>query len=73
VATKSIRDWAFDIVSADESPKTAVDVTTRMLQKGYSPRRTTKSESQLRRSVWLALSRDERVRKVGRGLFAAKS
>ena len=51
--------------------KSAQEIADRMIADGYKPA-ATKSSSQLRRSVWVALSRDDRVRRVAPGKFAAK-
>jgi hypothetical protein len=72
MARVTIRNLAFTTVASDGKPKTAAEVTERILRGGYQPR-DTKNPQQLRRSVWVALSRDERVKKVGAGQFAAKN
>jgi hypothetical protein len=72
VAAKRINEWAYDVLAGDGGTKSAGQIAEAMLRAGYEPRGT-KNEGQLRRSVWVALSRDARVKKVGPGTFALKT
>ncbi len=65
-----IQQRAWEVLKAGGT-KTSQEVADQMIAGGYSPA-ATKSPSQLRRSVWVALTRDARVRKVAPGKFAAK-
>ena len=70
MAHKTIRDWAYETLASRPGPANYREIADRMQRAGHRPARSTRNpEGQLRRSVWVALTRDNRVVKVGAGTF----
>lgn len=70
MARTTIRDAAYEILASSRGPANYREVAERMRRAGYQPARRAKNpEDQFRRSVWVALTRDRRVVKVGPGMF----
>jgi hypothetical protein len=70
MARKTIRDAAYDVLASSRGPANYREVAERMERAGHRPARNAKNpEGQFRRSVWVALTRDSRVVKVGPGMF----
>jgi soluble P-type ATPase len=70
VAKATIRDRAYEILASSSGPMNYRDIAERVRAAGYKSRRlATGSQDQLKRSVWVALTRDERVVNVGSGTF----
>jgi hypothetical protein len=70
VPRTTIRDAAYQVLASSRGPANYRDVAEQMQRAGFQPPRSAKNpEGQLRRSVWVALTRDDRVVKVGPGVF----
>jgi hypothetical protein len=70
VARTTIRDAAYEVLASSRRPANYREVAEQLQRAGFRPARQAKNpEGQFRRSVWVALTRDDRVVKVGPGLF----
>jgi hypothetical protein len=70
VARKTIRDSAYEVLASGRGAANYREVAEQLQRAGFQPARQAKNpEGQFRRSVWVALTRDDRVIKVGPGLF----
>lgn len=70
MARTTIRDAAYKTLASSRGPANYREIAERMRRAGYQPARSAKNpEHQFRRSVWVALTRDSRVVKVGPGMF----
>ena len=68
MAKATIRDRAYEVLAASKVPMNYREVAEQVARAGHRSR-ATKGQDQLKRSVWVALARDDRVVKVGSGTF----
>jgi hypothetical protein len=67
---KSIKNTAYEILAASGGPTHYRRIAEQMRKKGFAPAPDVKNPGrQFVRSVWVALTRDDRVVKVGPGTF----
>jgi HB1, ASXL, restriction endonuclease HTH domain len=70
VGSRSLGDWAFDVLSAGDSAMHYREIAAAIRAQGFKHARPPKNaEKQLRDSVWSAMYEDPRFVKVGRGIF----
>ena len=65
----TIRDSAYKTLARSSGPMNYREIAERMRRAGYRSTRSGDAEDQLRRNVWVALTRDYTVVKVGAGVF----
>ena len=70
VETRSLADWAFDVLSEAGGPMHYREIAAAIRAQGFKHARPPKNaDKQLRDSVWSAMYEDARFAKVGRGIF----